>query len=229
MIENRWVSWAEIARRIGRHPTTISREVEANGGRGKFRPALAQDRAIKSRHRPRHARLELLGELRDRVTRELKQGRSPVAIWADLVAEGVKDRVCPETIYAAVFAGVLEIKPTQCLRSRRPRRRKRKHRNESKRPGLPNISVRPQAINDRRELGHWEGDQIIGANNRSSMLWLTERVTRYSIGTTMPNGYCADEMLVSLTNTLEKIPSHLLSLGHVRPRIRVGRLENACK
>jgi IS30 family transposase len=83
-----------------------------------------------------------------------------VAIWADLVADKVEDRVCVETIYAAVFAGVLEVKPTECLRSRRPRRKRRRDRHQSIRPGLPNITSRPAAIGDRSELGHWEGDQV---------------------------------------------------------------------
>jgi hypothetical protein len=61
-----------------------------------------------------------------------------------------------------------------------------------------------------RELGHWEADQIIGANNRSSMLWLTERVTRYSIGVTMPEGYGRDAMEAGLACGLDQIPPHLL-------------------
>jgi len=44
------------------------------------------------------------------VTTELRLGRSPEAIWADLVAEGVADRVCVESIYRAIFAGVLDVK-----------------------------------------------------------------------------------------------------------------------
>jgi IS30 family transposase len=150
------------------------------------------------------------GPLRDRVTTELRLGRSPVAIWADLVADDVSDRVCVESLYSAVYAGTLDVKATECLRSRRPRRRRRQARHESKRPGMPNISLRPDAVGDRSELGHWEGDQIIAANNASSMLWLTERVTRYSIGVTMPEGYTADAMVGGLVDGLERIPAHLL-------------------
>ena len=210
LIEDRAVPWAELGRRVGRHPTTVLREVTANGGRAHYRPAVAERRAENERARPRQHRLAQTGVLRDRVTAELKLGRSPGAIWADLVADGATDRVCTETIYAAVYAGVLGVKPTECLRSRRPRRRRRQLRCETKRPGLPNIGARPSAINDRAEIGHWEGDQIIGKSNRSSMLWLTERVTRYSIGVTMPEGYAGDAMLAGLVDGLDRIPSHLL-------------------
>ncbi len=210
LIEDRSVPWAEIARRIGRRPTTIMREVEANGGRSRYRPAMAERRSDSMRRRPRSRRLEQVGPLRDRVTAELKLGRSPEAIWADLTAEEVSDRVCTETIYQAIFAGALEVKPSECLRSRRPRRRRRQTRHESTRPALPNIASCPDTVNDRVELGHWEGDQIIGANNRSSMLWLTERVTRYSIPVTMPEGYAGEAMLAGLVVGLDQIPAHLL-------------------
>jgi len=116
LIEDRTTPWASIARRIGRHPTTVMREVAANGGRGHYRPALAERLAEKQRCRPRPHRLALAGPLRERVTAELTLGRSPVAIWADLVAEGATERVCPETIYAAVYAGVLDVRATDCLR-----------------------------------------------------------------------------------------------------------------
>jgi len=210
LIEDRCTSWAEIAHRIGRHPTTVMREVTGGGGRERYRPASAEWQANKKRYRPRPRRLEVPGMLRDRVRTELALGRSPEAIWADLVAQGETDRVCVETIYAAVYAGALDLKATECLRTRRSRRKRRQARHESKRPGLPNISRRPAAVNERAELGHWEGDQIIGRANRSSMLWLTERVTRFSIGVTMPEGYAGDAMLAGLACGLEQIPSHLL-------------------
>jgi transposase, IS30 family len=210
LTEDPVVSWAVLGRRIGRHPTTVQREVERNGGRSRYRPVAAERRADEQRCRPRPRRLEVRGALRERVVAELRLGRSPEAIWADLVAEEVAETVCVETIYAAVFAGVLGLKPTECLRTRRPKRRRRQARHESKRPGVPNIASRPAAASERTELGHWEGDQIIGKANRSSMLWLTERVTRYSIGVTMPEGYAADAMVAGLVVGLELIPGHLL-------------------
>lgn len=94
LIEDHEMPWAKIARRVGRHPTTIAREVNANGGRRSYRPAVASQRALTLRRRPRCRRLESAGGLRTRITAELKLGRSPVAIWADLVADDVVDRPC---------------------------------------------------------------------------------------------------------------------------------------
>ena len=125
------------------------------------------------------------------------------------MADGCSERVCIDTIYRAVFAGLLGMKATECLRTRRPRRR-RQACHGSKRPGLPDIGYRPAIVNERGELGHWEGDQIIGQFDRSSMLWLTERVTRFSIGVTMSEGYAGESMLGGLCCGLDQIPDHIL-------------------
>ena len=208
LIEDRTMSWAVIGRRVGRHPTTIAREVAAGGGRERYRPTVADRDAHRRLRRPRSRQLALIGTIRDRVQRELRQGRSPEAIWADHVAEGLPVP-CVESIYAAVYAGVLDVKPTECLRMRRPRRKRRQERHNSRKAGLPNIATRPEAVNDRTQVGHWEADMIVGARNRSAMLWLTERVTRFSIPVTMPEGYRADATLAGLIEALEQIAAHL--------------------
>ena len=64
-------------------------------------------------------------------------------------------------------------------------------------------------MNERAEAGHWEVDQIIGAYNRSSMIWLTERQSRYLIPVTMPDGYDADAVLAGLIEGLDTVPAHL--------------------
>jgi len=210
LIESRDMSWAEIGRRVDRHPTTIMREVQANAGRHMYRPATAQRRAGRCRRRPRQRLLAQHGDLRTRIQTELESGRSPVAISLDLDAEGTTGRPCVETIYLAVYDGTLGVTARECLRMRRPRRRSRTRRNPSNRPALPNIVSRPTTVNDRTEPGHWEVDQIIGANNASSMIWLSERVSRYSIPITMPLGYAANAVLAGLVEACDQIPPHLL-------------------
>ncbi len=210
LIENRDASWAGIGRRIGRHPTTIMRDVTTNGGRRKYRPAAADRRAGRCRKRPRSRRLAEPSALRTRIEAELRLGRSPVAIVLDLDADEVAGRPCAESIYLAVYDATLDVKPRECLRMRRPRRRSRTGRNPSNRPALPNILDRPAVVNGRLEAGHWEVDQIIGAHNRSSMIWLSERVSRFSIPVTMPLGYAAVDVLAGLVEACDKIPAHLL-------------------
>jgi IS30 family transposase len=89
---NPHAGWAEIGRLVERHPTTIMREVDSNGGRCKYRPAAADKRAIKYRRRPRARFATVSFELRSRIENELRLGRSPVAIVLD--ADGVAGRPC---------------------------------------------------------------------------------------------------------------------------------------
>ena len=204
------ITWAEIGRELGRDPTAIAREVKRNGGRAAYRPSAAQERCDRQRRRPRPVRLTAGDPLRERVIEELSEGRSPEAIWADLKAENVENPPCVETIYTAVYDRRLGLKPADVLRTRRRRRRKRQQRCANKRPALPNIAARPAEVNDRTEPGHWEADHIIGAYNRSAMLWLTERVSRYAIGISMHEGYAAEPVLAGLVEACEQIPGHLL-------------------
>lgn len=186
----------------------IAREVD-RGGRAGYRPAVAHDRAALARLRPRDAVLAIPGLLRDRINAELRPGRSPSAIRADHVAEGHVGIVCVETIYTAVYNGVLDVKPSACLRSPRPRRRHRQARHPDARAGLPNIASRPANVNDRSEPGHWKGDHILGKHNSSGLMSLTERETRFTILITMPDGYDANAALAGLVVGLEQIPPHL--------------------
>ena len=209
LVEDLQAGWAAIGRRVGRHPTTVAREINAGGGRERYGPAAAQRRAEVARRRARRRRLEAPGPLRDRICAELRRGRSPAAIRADLAAEGVEAPPCVETVYQALYTGALDVKPAECLRSRRRRRRCRQQRNPRSRPCGPNIAARPAAVKERAEAGHWEVDQIIGAYNRSSMIWLTERQSRYLIPVTMPDGYDADAVLAGLIEGLDTVPAHL--------------------
>ena len=209
LVEDPQASWAAIARRVGRHPSTVAREVARGGGRGRYGSATAQRRADRQRRRCRARRLAVPGPLRDRISGELRLGRSPEAIRADLVAEGVPQAPCTETIYQAIYTGALEVRPSECLRTRRRRRRCRAGRNPRSRSRGPNIAARPAAVDERAVAGHWEVDQIIGAYNRSSMIWLTERQSRYLIPVTMPDGYTADAALAGLIEGLDRVPDRL--------------------
>ena len=211
LTEDREISWASIAQRIDRHPTTVAREVKGHGGRAKYRPVNAERAGERARRRCRDRLSAVPVGLGERIASELRQGRSPEAIWADLRCESAPALPCVETIYQAVYAGALGVKATECLRSRRPRRRSRNGRQCNKRgAGGPNISTRPAEVNDRLEVGHWEIDQITGARNQSSLITFAERVTRYTFAITMPEGYDAIATLAGLTEGLDRIPATML-------------------
>lgn len=97
-------------------------------------------------------------------------------------------RVSHESIYVALYAGVLKMRPKQCLRTRRPRRRRRNRRRNPGQGVIKNpvmISKRPAHVEDRVEVGHWEGDLIIG-NRSTALATLVERATRFTILVPLP-------------------------------------------
>ena len=77
LVEDLQAGWAAIGRRVGRHPTTVAREINAGGGRERYGPAAAQRRAEVARRRARRRRLEAPGPLRDRICAELRRGVPP--------------------------------------------------------------------------------------------------------------------------------------------------------
>lgn len=212
LVENPMMTWAELGRRVGRHPSTISREVNAHGGRHRYRATVADATASRARKRPRTPRLVADPVLRERVTSDLRGGFSPVAICHRLRADG-HSGVCPETIYTTVYGRLLDVQARDCLRWRRPRRRHRCERTLSPTSHVlgefNQIKDRPASVNDRTEEGHWEGDLIIGARNQSAVISLNERVTRYTKLIDLPNGYKTNDTLAGLCEAFEQIPTHL--------------------
>jgi len=205
-------SCAAIGRRIGRHPTTIGRELARNGGRDCYRAATADARAERARTRPRAGLLVTDLALRETVTADLTVGFSPAAVAARLRHAGGA-RVCTETIYQAVYGHQLDVRPRECLRSRRPRRRRRNRHTDIPKTHVlgefVSIHARPPTVDARVQPGHWEGDLIIGRANQSALVTLIERVTRYTFLADLPCGYHATECLAALCETFDQIPTHL--------------------
>ena len=211
IVEDPGVAFAVIAARISRDRSTVSREVSRNGGRNGYCATRAQQRSDRQRCRPRECRLVADLELRSTVTADLAVGFSPVAIAVRL-AQADGPRVCAETIYQAVYGQRLDVHARECLRSRRPRRRRRsRHEPARQHPlaGAPSIHERPATVEPRVQPGHWEGDLIIGARNQSAMITLIERVTRITFLAELPCGYNATECLAGLCETFDQIPAHL--------------------
>ena len=171
----------EIARRLGRAPSTISRELVRNRAahdRGGYDGELAHARARERARRPKPARLATDTRLRSIVSGKLGQEWSPEQI-ATFLRVQFPDRpgwhICPETIYQALYLpgrGGLSRDLTRKLRTGRPMRRRRR-RPDARRvrfatPGAP-IADRPLEVLVRDRPGHWEGDLIVGRSNRSAI------------------------------------------------------------
>jgi transposase, IS30 family len=207
-----------IAARLGRAPSTISREVALNGSRDEYRAWRADTAALERGRRPKPAKLYLNERLRRVVDQWLCELWSPQQIAARLVREYPDDptmRVSQETIYKTLFVqarGALRKELTACLRSGRTQRRPRLRGEQAKRGRIQNmvmLSERPPEVEDRAVPGHWEGDLIIGKGGRSAIGTLVERVSRYVMLFRLPYGRSAEEVRVALTRTIAKLPAEL--------------------
>jgi IS30 family transposase len=208
-------SFSAIAARLGRSVSTISREVEANGGRRHYRGVRAHIRAYKRARRPKVAKLDdpTLCEL---VSEWLTRCYSPEQIAIRLRLEFPDDPmrwVSHETIYQSLFVqgrGELRRELSRCLRSGRTRRRPRgRTERRGKIPGMVMISERPAEAADRAVPGHWEGDLIIGANRRSAVGTLVERTSRYMLLLHLPGDHGAEAVDAAMRRAIAKLPGEL--------------------
>ena len=175
------VSAREMARRLGRAPTTVTRELQRNSPAGRvrdYRGSKAQWRAEERAKRPKVSKLAAYPPLRDYVQDKLagRQHWSPQQISARLRIEFPDDeqmQVSHEAIYQALYVqgrGGLRRELTACLRTGRAVRRPQRRAEERSRRRVPAellISERPAEVADRAVPGHWEGDLVIGAGRAS--------------------------------------------------------------
>jgi IS30 family transposase len=123
-------------------------------------------------------------------------------------------QVSAETIYQSLFVqgrGELRRELHRCLRTGRAKRRPRPEGIETRGriPGMVMISERPAEVEDRAVPGHWEGDLILGKNNRSAVGTLVERATRYVLLLHLPHGRDADQVDAAMRHAIAKLPRQL--------------------
>ncbi|RFP07928.1 IS30 family transposase [Duganella sp. BJB475] len=182
------VSIRAIAARIGRAPSTISRELQRNGGRTQYRAVQADQHAWDQARRPKHCKLAENRMLANMVTSKLQLQWSPeqVAGWLRQLFPSYEEyHVSHETIYRSLYIqarGALKKELLEHLRRSRAMRRSRHHTQKTNNHGrikdAVSISERPAAAEDRAVPGHWEGDLLFGSHN-SQIATLVERQTRY--------------------------------------------------
>lgn len=207
-----------IARRLGRAPSTVSREVAWNSSRDRYRAWRADRGAVERGGRPKPAKLALNSRLCREVERGLRRRWSPQQISAQLIRDYPHDlemRVSHETIYRTLFVqarGALRKELATCLRTGRAQRRPHMRTEQSGAGRLRNpvlISERPPEAEDRAVPGHWEGDLIIGKAGRSAIGVLVERSSRYVVLLHLPHGRTAEDVRAALTRQVSKLPAEL--------------------
>jgi IS30 family transposase len=176
------LSLRQIAAKIGRSPSTVSREIARNGGGERYRAAQADERAWDRARRPKKCLLAVNRKLRSIVAGKLKMDWSPQQISGWLSATFPDDetlRVSPETIYRTLFVqarGALKKELIAHLRSGRMMRRAKVSSTKGQARGqivdAVSIRERPADAEDRAVPGHWEGDLLSGARNTLLLRWL---------------------------------------------------------
>jgi IS30 family transposase len=219
-------SQADIARRLGRCPSTISREIKRNSTSVKshraraghlYRASFAQSVADQSARRPKASKVEGCPRLRTQIQAGLKDQWSPEQISFRLVADFPDDegmRVSHETIYKSLYVqgrGGLKRELVKHLRTGRKLRKA--HRKSDKRRGritdMVSISQRPAEVADRAVPGHWEGDLVLGAGCASAIGTLVERTTRFVLLAHLPGAHDATAVRQAVEAQITDLPKHL--------------------
>jgi IS30 family transposase len=206
-----------IAVQLGRAVSTISREINRNGGYARYRAIQADQSAWDRARRPKRCKLACNRALSRTVAVKLRLNWSPQQIAGWLKREHPGDEynyVSHETIYRSLFIqarGVLKKELLQYLRTQRVMRRS-KH-SSLKRKGLGqitnavSISERPASVEDRAVPGHWEGD-LIGGSKNSYIATLVERHTRYVMLAKVKNKD-TESVVSALIKQSKKLPDEL--------------------
>ena len=210
-------SMREIATTLNRSPSTISREINRNGGYDTYRATQADQGAWDRAHRPKKCKLACHPMLKHRVATKLKRNWSPeqIAGWLKRTYPNQEhNQVSHETIYKSLFIqarGVLKKELQLYLRTQRAIRRSKQH--SIKKIGLGkiknavSISERPASVEDRAVPGHWEGDLISGSNN-THIATLVERHSRYVMLAKL-KGKDTETVITALIKHAAKLPIEL--------------------
>lgn len=169
----------EIAETIGKHKSTISREVRRNRGQRGYRPKQAQQMSMDRRKKAKPRIQESTWAL---IESKLQEDWSPEQI-ADWLKRNTDIQVSHERIYQYILAdkrtGGRLYKHLRCQKKRRKR-----YGGYDRRGKLPNrrsIEERPEIVDQRQRIGDWEVDTMIGKGHRQAIVTLTERKSRFSL------------------------------------------------
>jgi transposase, IS30 family len=207
---------SQIARQVGRHRSTIGREIARGGGRRRYRPSEAERTAWQLAKRPKPRKLAACPELLAAVEAGLRARWSPQQIAARLKLDHPDReamRISHETIYRSLYVqsrGELRRELTAALRTGRTGRRSRgRAETRGRIVGMVSIAERPPEADDRRVPGHWEGDLILGAAGKSAVATLVERHTRYVLLAHLP-ARTSLAVTDALRERISQLPAHLL-------------------
>ena len=211
-------SCRRIGQKLRRSASTISRELTRNSGPDRvYRGVTAQRRAERRMRRPKPSKLSMNQRLRTEVETMLAKNMSPEQISGTLkkdYPDTATMQVSHETIYKELYIqarGGLKKELTEYLRRghtiRQPQRPTRVRQSLIK--DMVMIRDRPSEVDQRIIPGHWEGDLIMGSENKSAIGTLVERVSNLVLLLHLPDGHGPDKVAKAIVDVFENLPDHL--------------------
>jgi len=212
-------SFNNIAKALGRNVSTISNEINAGScNKYTYRAVKAQKRAKRNAAKRKSGKYKIDDnlELWMYIRQKLKLKWSPRQIAEELEIDYPLDmtmRISPEAIYSYIYIlprGTLKKELTSCLRQNHKRRYKQRRgvKHERNIEDMLSIEERPKEVEDRIIPGHWEGDLIVGKNNRSVLGTLVERTTRTTILIPLKNRE-AETVAKAFAREVKKLPEQM--------------------
>jgi transposase, IS30 family len=209
------MSHQAMARELGCHRTSVLRELRRNSGPNGYEAQAAQERYEKRRKACRPAtKLAADSALRDYVAEKIAEEQWTPELVAGRLVQDYPDspdmRVCHETIYQAIYQDghyldMLGPELPQARPKRRPRGQGKKRRAPSIAHRVP-ISERPAAVDARNEIGHWEGDTVVGKQQDGFAVTLVERTSRL-LAAAKTETKAAQEVQRAVINALQDRPT----------------------
>jgi IS30 family transposase len=209
----------EIANDLGRHPSTLSREInKIEMNKSSYSPNNGQQEACKqARKRKRKYKINTEKKLANYIEEKLKIKWSPElisAILKKLFPNQPHMHVSHETIYRYIYSTKNKLRRQELINYLKQSRKRRKPRKRAGSKGsrirnLTPIHERPDTAEDREEPGHWEGDLVIGKDHKSAIGTLVERTTRFTIIVTFEGTPNSLAVVRGFAAALGVLPAHM--------------------
>jgi transposase, IS30 family len=225
------ISQIEIASRIGKSRSVISRELSRN--KNEHGNYIAQTAMKNYRNRRRQGSYKVKGSLLKSIKSDLKRKRSPEQIANTIKDEEGNKLISHEAVYQYIYSEKAQ-GGTLYKHLRRSHKKRRKRLNKTdKRGKMPNrvgIEKRPECVQTKERFGDWEGDTVIGANHQGAILTLTERKSKYELIAKL-DSLEADhvEKIVIKTLKKSKMPVHTITFDNGREFTNHRKIAKALK
>jgi len=201
---------SEIAKQLGRHKSTLSRELRRNTGQRGYRVKQAQEKALQ--RRAEKVAPVIPAVVWDLIETLLRQELSPEQIKGRLVVEG-QPPVSHERIYQHIYED--KAKGGDLHRFLRcQKERKKRYGSNDRRGKIPNrvsIEERPSIVDERSRIGDWEADTIIGKGHSGAIVSLVERTSRYTLLRSLP-GKHAGPVRDAIIDLLTPFKEHVFTI-----------------